>query len=74
VGLSWYFGIRALGLGFFKQFADLSSFQNGALMGVVSLFAGFLEFVGQFTRIISFSFRLFGNIFAGECCSPCWHS
>ena len=27
---------------------------------------GLLEFVGEFSRIISFSFRLFGNIFAGE--------
>ena len=35
-------------------------------MGGVEIFAGFLEFIGQFTRILSFGFRLFGNIFAGE--------
>jgi F-type H+-transporting ATPase subunit a len=67
VGLSWYFGIRAQGGGFFKQFFDINNFRRrGAAMGVVFSFAGFLELVGQFTRIISFSFRLFGNIFAGE--------
>jgi len=65
VGLSWYFGIRAQGASFFKQFLDVSAFKKGP-MGVVQNFAGLLEFVGQFTRIISFSFRLFGNIFAGE--------
>jgi F-type H+-transporting ATPase subunit a len=29
-------------------------------------FVGIIEFVSEFTKIISFSFRLFGNVFAGE--------
>ncbi len=32
----------------------------------IGTFVGFLEFLGEFTRLVSFSFRLFGNIFAGE--------
>jgi F-type H+-transporting ATPase subunit a len=32
----------------------------------IFLFVGILELVGEFTKIISLSFRLFGNIFAGE--------
>lgn len=32
----------------------------------VNLFVGILELVGEFTKIFSLSFRLFGNIFAGE--------
>ncbi len=32
----------------------------------ISFFVGLLELLGEFSRIISFSFRLFGNIFAGE--------
>lgn len=32
----------------------------------VYLFVGILELVGEFTKLISLSFRLFGNIFAGE--------
>ncbi len=32
----------------------------------IGTFVGLLEFLGEFTRIVSFSFRLFGNIFAGE--------
>jgi len=30
------------------------------------LFVGILEIVLEFAKIVSFSFRLFGNIFAGE--------
>jgi F-type H+-transporting ATPase subunit a len=29
-------------------------------------FVGIIEFISEFTKVISFSFRLFGNIFAGE--------
>jgi F-type H+-transporting ATPase subunit a len=32
----------------------------------ILLFVGLLEIVSEFTKIISLSFRLFGNIFAGE--------
>lgn len=31
----------------------------------INLFVGILEIIGEFTKIISLSFRLFGNIFAG---------
>ena len=55
-----YFGVRAVG--FFRyasRFVDLRH-------GPIGLVVGFLELVGEVARIISFSFRLFGNIFAGE--------
>jgi F-type H+-transporting ATPase subunit a len=32
----------------------------------IYLFVGLLELVGEFTKVISLSFRLFGNVFAGE--------
>ncbi|MCC2630836.1 MAG: atpB [Candidatus Paceibacter sp.] len=32
----------------------------------IAFFVGILELLGEFSRIVSFSFRLFGNIFAGE--------
>ena len=32
----------------------------------INLYVGILELVGEFTKVISLSFRLFGNIFAGE--------
>ena len=34
--------------------------------GPIEFFVGILEFISEFAKIISFSFRLFGNIFAGE--------
>lgn len=52
-----YNGFRALGAGYLKKFFNFSS--------GVSIFVGLLELVSEFARIISFSFRLFGNIFAG---------
>ncbi len=32
----------------------------------IKLFVGLLELISEFARIISFTFRLFGNVFAGE--------
>jgi F-type H+-transporting ATPase subunit a len=34
--------------------------------GPINFFAGILEIVGEISKIISLSFRLFGNVFAGE--------
>ena len=55
-----YFAIKYLGLGnYLKRWVSLEMFP-------VFLFVGFLEIISEFTKIISLSFRLFGNIFAGE--------
>lgn len=35
-------------------------------LGFIDLFIGVLELFDEFTKILSFGFRLFGNIFAGE--------
>lgn len=51
-------GFASLKLGYLKKFFNFSN----PIDGVV----GLLEFLSEFIRIISFSFRLFGNIFAGE--------
>jgi F-type H+-transporting ATPase subunit a len=64
--LTQYWGVKALNLGYFRKFLDLSGFKQGAFMGVIMLFVGLLELVAEFAKIISFAFRLFGNIFAGE--------
>jgi len=56
-------GIRALGGSYFKKFFNFSG--NGAMKGI-NAFVGFLELISEFSRIIAFGFRLFGNVFAGE--------
>lgn len=52
-----YRGFRANGAGYLKKFFNISSF--------IALFVGILELISELAKIISFSFRLFGNIFAG---------
>ncbi len=54
-----YHGFKALGPGYLTKFFN---FKGGA----VGFFVGIIEFISEFVRIISFMFRLFGNIFAGE--------
>lgn len=36
------------------------------LFGAIGFFVGITELISEFAKLISFSFRLFGNIFAGE--------
>lgn len=36
------------------------------LFGLLDLFVGILEFISEIVKVVSFTFRLFGNIFAGE--------
>jgi F-type H+-transporting ATPase subunit a len=55
-----FYGIRKLG--FFKHFSKFFAFNKGPLQA----FVGLLELIGEFAKVLSFSFRLFGNIFAGE--------
>jgi F-type H+-transporting ATPase subunit a len=51
-------GFAVLKLGYLKKFFNFSN--------PIDAIVGILEFLSEFIRIISFSFRLFGNIFAGE--------
>jgi F-type H+-transporting ATPase subunit a len=55
-----YLGIKHIGIK-----AYVSKFISFKMFGIF-LFVGLLEFVNEFTKFISFSFRLLGNIFAGE--------
>lgn len=64
--LTQYWGVKALSLSYFRKFFDFSGFKQGAFMGFIMIFVGVLELVAEFAKIISFAFRLFGNIFAGE--------
>jgi F-type H+-transporting ATPase subunit a len=54
-------GVRAQGLRYFSKFINLRG-----PMGPIDMIVGLLETISEFAKIISFSFRLFGNIFAGE--------
>ncbi|OGK62384.1 hypothetical protein A2334_02830 [Candidatus Roizmanbacteria bacterium RIFOXYB2_FULL_38_10] len=59
VVLTQIFGIKFVGFrSYIKKFIDISN--------PINFFVGILEFVSEISKIISFAFRLFGNIFAGE--------
>ena len=57
-------GVRFLGGGYFRKFFNASG-PNGFMKGI-NAFVGILELISEISRILSFGFRLFGNIFAGE--------
>lgn len=60
------FGIRALGAGYFKKFWNTSTLFTKPVFGVIDFGVGLLELVSEFSKVLSFSFRLFGNVFAGS--------
>lgn len=53
--------VGAKELGLFRYLGKYFNFSNP-----INFFVGILEFFSEFAKMISFSFRLFGNIFAGE--------
>lgn len=80
VMMTQFFGVKALGPSYFGKFIAVGSVKRaltrkgvgcvgriGALgLSFIDLFVGVLEIISEISKIVSFSFRLFGNIFAGE--------
>ncbi len=52
------YGVKYLGFKYFKKFFDFSN--------PINFFVGLLELISDVSKIISFTFRLFGNVIAGE--------
>lgn len=76
-----YFGLRSRGISYLKKFINAGQFLgsigqivrgrlraglSGLITGFIQIFVGFLEALSEFVRIVSFTFRLFGNMTAGE--------
>lgn len=62
-----YWGISTLGFfAYGSRFVNIRRLRQGNPMGLIDLFVGILEFIAEIARLISFSFRLFGNMLAGE--------
>jgi F-type H+-transporting ATPase subunit a len=59
VAIIQWWGITSLG--FFSYAGKFINFSSP-----IAFFVGFLETIAEFAKIISFSFRLFGNMLAGE--------
>ena len=54
-----YIKIKEVIHGFKKGFGE-------GFLGIIEFFVGLVELIGEFSRIISLSFRLFGNMYAHE--------
>ena len=60
-----YIGFKALGVGYLTKFFNFGTLFKSPLGGI-DVAVGLLELIGDFAKILSFSFRLLGNIFAGS--------
>ena len=62
-----YLGFRAHGVGYLGEFIRFGNLLRGRILtGLIDLFVGVLEAVSHVVRVVSFTFRLFGNMTAGE--------
>jgi F-type H+-transporting ATPase subunit a len=58
------FGVGELGLSYFAKFINLPALEEGGL-GYILFGTGFIEIISEVAKVVSFSLRLFGNLFAG---------
>lgn len=58
-------GIRAQGFRYFSKFVNLTTAFKKPFFGFMDFLVGLLETISEFAKILSFAFRLFGNMFAG---------
>jgi F-type H+-transporting ATPase subunit a len=60
-----YYGVKAFGGSYFNKFFPWKAKGEGWMKGING-FVIILELISELSRILTFAFRLFGNIFAGE--------
>lgn len=67
VFMTQVYGMQAQGMKYWTRFFSFGRLLKGDIaFGLIDVFVGLIELVSEFGKIISFTFRLFGNIFAGE--------
>jgi F-type H+-transporting ATPase subunit a len=61
------FGVAAQGPAYFQKFINLNALGNlrKKPLGAIDFIVGLLEIISELGKIVSLSFRLFGNMFAG---------
>jgi len=57
--LNNFFNVKAIVQGFKKGLM-------GGFVGCIEFFVGFLDIIGEVAKVVSLSFRLFGNVYAGQ--------
>jgi F-type H+-transporting ATPase subunit a len=76
-----YYGLKTLGIRYLRKFVNVGGLfgsighvfkgrmkkgLSGLFSGLIDIFVGVLETLSELIRIVSFTFRLFGNMTAGE--------
>ncbi len=65
VVMTQVYGVWALGPSYFEKYFQFKALISGGPFGAINFAVGLLEVILEFAKILSFGFRLFGNIFAG---------
>ncbi len=60
-----FIGFRAQGLGYLSKFFNTRRMFQVPFFGAMDFLVGLLELISELSKILSFAFRLFGNMFAG---------
>jgi len=58
-------GFRAQGIGYLSKFFNFTTMFKKPFFGAMDFLVGLLELISELSKILSFAFRLFGNMFAG---------
>lgn len=58
-------GFRAQGIGYLGKFFNFTTMFKKPFFGAMDFLVGLLELISELSKILSFAFRLFGNMFAG---------
>ncbi len=58
-------GFRAQGIGYLSKFFNTRRMFTVPFFGAMDFLVGLLELISEISKILSFAFRLFGNMFAG---------
>ena len=66
VTMTQVFGLRALGATYLTKFINVGGIFKRPVFGAIDFAVGLLELISEISKLLSFSFRLFGNIFAGS--------
>lgn len=60
-----FVGFRAQGFGYLSKFFNFRTMFTAPFFGAMDFLVGLLELISELSKILSFAFRLFGNMFAG---------
>jgi len=61
------YAFQAQGLRYLTRFFSFGRLLKGDIaFGLIDIFVGLVELISEIMKIVAFTFRLFGNIFAGE--------